>query len=126
MSKCKVCRKQLLTKQSNTKGLWVHLTSLHPVDHSELNKLVQEDSLPLPGKLARKYLAIPASSTKSERVFSEGGNVVTQNRTGLEPGKVESIVVINRNKSILNAYKFEICEIILFIYKILNLQSSTA
>ena len=43
LSKCKGCRKQLLTKQSNTKGLWVHLRSLHPVDHSELNKLVQEE-----------------------------------------------------------------------------------
>ena len=55
--------------------------------------------------LARKYLAIPASSTKSEHVFSAGGNVVTAKRTSLEPGKVEALVVINKNKTLLRAYQ---------------------
>ena len=55
--------------------------------------------------LARKYLAIPASSTKSERVFSAGGNVVTAKRTSLEPGKVEALVVYNENKTLLRAYQ---------------------
>ena len=42
---------------------------------------------------------------KQQLLFSEGGNVVTPKRTSLEPGKVKSIVVINKNKSLLNAYK---------------------
>ena len=66
---------------------------------------VHEESLPLLSNLARKYLAIPASSTKSERVFSAGGNVVTAKRTSLEPGKVEALVVINKNKTLLRSYK---------------------
>ena len=45
LSKCKACSKKLMTKQSNTKGLWVHLKSLHPVDHNELNLMVQEEKL---------------------------------------------------------------------------------
>ena len=56
-------------------------------------------------KLGRKYVAIPASSTRSERVFrlqTTGGRVVTSSRTSLEPGKVEALVVINRNKGQLN------------------------
>ena len=58
--------------------------------------------LPLLAKLAGKYLVIPASSTKSERVFSAGGRVVTSCKTSLEPGKVEALFVINRNKGQLN------------------------
>ena len=56
-------------------------------------------------KFGKKYLAIPASSTSSERVFrlqTTGGRVVTSSRTRLEPGKVEALVVINRNKGQLN------------------------
>ena len=63
---------------------------------------IHAECLPLLSKLARKYLAIPASSTKSERVFSAGGRVVTSSRTSLEPGKVEALVVNNRNKGQLN------------------------
>ena len=63
---------------------------------------IHAECLPLLSKLARKYLAIPASSTKSDQVFSAGGRVVTSSRTSLEPGKVEALVVINRNKGQLN------------------------
>ena len=31
-----------------------------------------------------------------------GGRIVTSSRTSLEPGKVEALVVINRNKGQLN------------------------
>ena len=66
---------------------------------------IHAECLPLLAKLGRKYLAIPASSTRSERVFrlqTTGGRVVTSSRTSLEPGKVEALVVINRNKGQLN------------------------
>merc|ERR1712179_130449 len=36
-----------------------------------------EGVLPLLSSLAKRILAIPASSSKSERVFSTGGNIVT-------------------------------------------------
>ena len=45
LAKCKSCGKKLLTKQSNTKGLWVHLKALHPDDYIELDKLVQEEKV---------------------------------------------------------------------------------
>ena len=63
------------------------------------------EMLPILSKLARMYLAIPATSTQSERIFSAGGRVCSYTRTNLEPGKVESIVIINKNKNLLKDYK---------------------
>ena len=73
-------------------------------ENKDLSKC-KEESLLLLANLVRKYLAIPASSTKSEHVFSAGGNVVTAKRISLEPGKVEALVVINKNKTLLHAYQ---------------------
>ena len=42
IAKCILCSKKLLTKNSNTKGLWVHLKSMHPVNNMELEKLVSD------------------------------------------------------------------------------------
>ncbi|XP_065652771.1 uncharacterized protein LOC136080091 [Hydra vulgaris] len=50
--------------------------------------------------LARQILAIPPSSTKLERVFSSGRNVVRSSRHNLHPEKVEQIILI-REKIIL-------------------------
>ena len=47
------------------------------VKENKTSPNAKEESLPLLANLARKYLAIPASCTKSEHVFSAGGNVVT-------------------------------------------------
>ena len=41
----------------------------------------QATNLPLLSWLAKRILSIPASSAPSERVFSEGGRVVTSSRT---------------------------------------------
>ena len=60
------------------------------------------EMLPVLSKLARLYLAIPATSTQSERVFSASGS---SSRSTFEPGKVEGLVVINKNKTILKEYK---------------------
>ena len=64
----------------------------------------QERSLPLLSKFAKKILAIPASSSKSERVFSTGGNFVTAKRTRLNPSKVQSLIVIKENKKQVEQY----------------------
>ena len=64
-----------------------------------------EKVLPLLAKLAKKVLTIPASSSKSERVFSAGGNFVTRRRNKLAPKKVEDLIIIKENKTRIEAFK---------------------
>ncbi|CAN0433173.1 unnamed protein product [Laminaria digitata] len=45
--------------------------------------------------LARKYLAVQASSAASERVFSQGGLVVTKKRNRLSGEMVGDIVFLH-------------------------------
>ena len=54
--------------------------------------------LPLLANQAKRVLAIPATSSKSERVFSTGGNFVTAKRNLFAPKKVENLIVIKENK----------------------------
>ena len=63
-----------------------------------------EQTLPLLSKFARRVLAIPASSGKSERVFSTGGNFVTAKRTRLNAQKVQSLIIIKENKKQVELY----------------------
>ena len=58
-----------------------------------------EGVLPLLASLAKRILAIPASSAKSERVFSTGGNIVTAKRNRLAPKNVENLIKIKENMS---------------------------
>lgn len=60
---------------------------------------IHEEHLPILAQIARKILAIPASSAKSERVFSTGGLVVSAKRGNLGPKKVEELIVIKQNLS---------------------------
>ena len=53
-----------------------------------------EAVLPLLASLAKKILALPS---KSERVFSTGGNIVTAKCNRLAPKKVESLIMIKDN-----------------------------
>ena len=46
-------------------------------------------------RLAKKYLAIPASSAASGRVFSEAGNVVTKKRKKLRNDTVDALMVLD-------------------------------
>ena len=61
--------------------------------------------LPLLSKLAKKVLTVPASSAKSERVFSCGGNCVTAKRNSLGAKKVEDLLVIKENKLQVQEFK---------------------
>ena len=48
-------------------------------------------------ELARKYLATLAGNTESERLFSEAGFVVDDERKSLKTGKVEDILFLYEN-----------------------------
>jgi len=81
---------------------------------TELTKYLQEEAMdshsdplawwrdnqsryPLLAKIARKYMAICATSTASERVFSAAGNIVTPLRASLKPDRVNMLVFLARN-----------------------------
>ena len=65
---------------------------------------LHSNTLPELSSLAKKFLAIPASSTRSERVFSSGGNVVRSSRHNLHPEKVEQIILIRENIVLLEKF----------------------
>ena len=50
---------------------------------------------PTLARLAKKYLAIPASSAASERVFLAAGNVVTKERNKLGDDTVDALVFLD-------------------------------
>ena len=52
---------------------------------------------PLLVQLAKKYLAIPATSVPCERVFSAAGHVVNEKRSCLLPTNVNMLVFLAEN-----------------------------
>lgn len=48
-------------------------------------------------KLARKYLCVPGTSVRSERVFSSAGNIVNKKRAALDPEQVDRLVFLANN-----------------------------
>ena len=59
---------------------------------------VHEPNFPLLSKLAKKYLAVPATSTESERLFSYAGLVVNYLRTCLTGEHAEWLIFLGMNK----------------------------
>ena len=59
----------------------------------------KEPLYPRVARLARKYLALPASSAPSERIFSKMNVVVDKRRASLDPDRVERMVFIKENKA---------------------------
>ncbi|CAB4493022.1 unnamed protein product [Rhizophagus irregularis] len=57
----------------------------------------QESQFPILSQLAKKYLAILATSAASERLFSDAGNVMTVKRTNLSPTTFEHLIFCKRN-----------------------------
>ena len=56
---------------------------------------------PLLSYLARVVMAVPAASSKSERVFSVAGNIVTPKRASLNPAKVEQLIIVKCNMMLI-------------------------
>lgn len=54
-----------------------------------------KSSFPVMAKLARKYLAIPATSVASERIFSYTGGIITDKRNRLSDDVVSDIIYCN-------------------------------
>ena len=52
--------------------------------------------------LARKYLAIPATSAPSERVFSLAGSICNRRRASLTPEHLNALVFLNANSDLLS------------------------
>jgi hypothetical protein len=52
---------------------------------------------PILSKLAQKYLCVCATSTSSERLFSTSGSIVTPQRAGLKPEKVNMLTFLAKN-----------------------------
>ncbi|CAF2440996.1 unnamed protein product [Rotaria sp. Silwood2] len=48
-------------------------------------------------RVAKKILAIPASNTSVERLFSDSGNTITDRRTRLDVDKINNLLFIKRN-----------------------------
>ena len=53
-----------------------------------------QEQFPLLSYLVRVIFPVPAASSKSERVFSEAGNIVTPKRNSLSPKQVEKKIVV--------------------------------
>lgn len=52
---------------------------------------------PLLSRLAKNYLCIPGTSVSSERVFSTAGDIVTAQRSALNPEHVDQLLFLNKN-----------------------------
>jgi hypothetical protein len=76
---------------------YLALPKVHPDDCPLLWWKNNKTRFPILSKLARKYLAISASSTPSERLFSEAGNVMTIKRTQMTSNTLENLVFCKKN-----------------------------
>lgn len=62
------------------------------------------DKFPKLARIARKYLAIPATSVSSERLFSDAGNLISSKRTSLDPALVSKMLFLKRNMNTMQVF----------------------
>jgi hypothetical protein len=68
------------------------------LDKDPLKWWAAQGHLPVMQRLARRYLAIPATSAPIEAVWSSGGNIVTPRRNRLDPDNVEMLLFCHENQ----------------------------
>lgn len=56
-----------------------------------------ENQYPNLSKLAKRYLAVQATSVASERVFSTAGDIVTSQRAALSTENVDILIFLKKN-----------------------------
>ncbi|CAN0453708.1 unnamed protein product, partial [Laminaria digitata] len=59
----------------------------------------KEELYPILSQLAREYLAVPATSAASERLFSVAGNTITEKRSSLTDKNADNIIFLHSNQS---------------------------
>ena len=76
---------------------YLSISKIHLDDCPLLWWKSNKTQFPILSKLARIYLVIPATSTPTERLFSEAGNVMTIKRTQLASNTLENLVFCKKN-----------------------------
>ncbi|CAG8838753.1 21415_t:CDS:2, partial [Gigaspora margarita] len=96
----------LRTKYNDAKSLYQSLTTLSTKSFSpnenqnnQGNQNSQKAFFPIISKFARQYLATPATSTPSERLFSDASNTMTIRRKMLKPRLFERMLFLKRNNN---------------------------
>jgi hypothetical protein len=62
---------------------------------------------PMVARLARRLLAIPASSAPAERIFSVSGNVITKKRARLDPDTARHLVFLHGSWQLVDEHEAE-------------------
>ncbi|GBC17941.2 zinc finger BED domain-containing protein 1-like [Rhizophagus irregularis DAOM 181602=DAOM 197198] len=73
------------------------LASMFSRRYKRGNESKNENRFPILSKMARKYLAILATSIPSERLFSDAGNLITVRCTSFLPSTFEHLLFLKRN-----------------------------
>ena len=60
---------------------------------------------PMLSVLARKYLAIPATSAPSERLFSSAGLTIAKERARLTPEHAANLIFLHDNLDVINRFR---------------------
>ncbi|CAG8518112.1 11697_t:CDS:2, partial [Racocetra fulgida] len=63
----------------------------------------RRNKFPVMSRLAKKYLAVFASSTASERLFSNAGNLITAKRTRISPKLFKRLIFFKKNEKHLDS-----------------------
>jgi len=86
---------------------YIAMATVPPMDSATTWWRDNEHSFPGLSSLARKYLAVPASSVPSERMFSSAGNLA-EKRSHLDPDVLERDVLLHHylnERKLLDAFK---------------------
>ncbi|EXX50412.1 hypothetical protein RirG_271130 [Rhizophagus irregularis DAOM 197198w] len=66
-----------------------------------------ESSMRSHKEIAQKYLAVPATSVSSERLFSDAGNLINTKRTSLDTNLAAKMLFLKRNLNTMHAFASE-------------------